>query len=1215
MKKRFSLVLLLTFLMGVLPSSVAFSQTYTISPTGYTEKPSYQSLSNSWIGYTTGSNSIWIETKAVKSGSSVVFYVRKSSGTFQNKVSFIIRRDVTVSGSTVTSEGTKVGSGSISAGKSSGTCTITPTSGSHEYRVILTSGSMTFYSRMVKINASSLATPDYTKFKATNITTTGFTANWSAVSGATQYDILVKKASDSDYSNPVYDGGTSSTSCKITGLQPNTSYQFQVRAKNSTQYSSWSKSIQTPVTTKANDLATPDYTKFKATNITTTGFTANWSAVSGATQYDILVKKASDGDYSNPVYDGGTSSTSCKITGLQPNTSYQFQVRAKNSTQYSSWSKSIQTPVTTKANDLATPDYTKFKATNITTTGFTANWSAVSGATQYDILVKKASDSDYSNPVFDGGTSSTSCKITGLQPNTSYQFQVRAKNSTQYSSWSKSIQTSITTLGEYTLDTPDYTQFTYSNVTSTGFRAKWSSVSRATKYNILVKKASDTNYSNPVYEAKNLTTTYCDVTGLQSKTAYQFQIQAINSTEKSSWSRSIQTSITTLGEKTLDTPDYTKFSATNITTTGFTANWSSVSGATQYDILVKKASDSDYSNPVFDGGTTSTSCKITGLQPKTSYQFQIRAKNSTQYSSWSKSIQTPITTKRESTYDVNNDGSIDNGDMNDLLGIVLGRDDGMDMDDFTFDTNDDGKVDVTDIVQLISMMNDVKEGRFHDIDEENEGGNVDPTETEQQIEQLPSDEDGTSETVYDEAESLEYDALAQEVISMYDTDDDSDYYGNEVNKTRASDDELAKEAIRKNGNNIFKNQLTIEQQNWDSKRWGNTRYGGFKTFYNTQVKNGRRYLLVVFYYKGGFPNKKTAYLKLGQLNNGKVISKSTIYSNQEYAVLRVCIDDYLQNYGCFNIFPMLITEGSNARNYLNPFLVKSNKIVDSDWRNKYYGYEFGKINGVSVYFNADTQKGNTNQGNGWHQCVELCKRYVTYLNGYLNRKETDTWGNAINWPANRANDAKDPGMYLVFANDGRERVREGDLIVWQYGTYGHIGVVISVKPDRISVAHQNGGKGTCASPIGTSMKLENGVIKDIVPGTNHSPIFKSIQYVPYFIRINSGGEHYVPYNASMSASTTNMKFNPTQLGKSLTKTFIIYNSKGMGTLNISSIAAKKGNGFSVDVTKCSIEPGGFQPVNVTFTPSASGEYKDLIMIQSDADDNPTWTIHLSGTGK
>ncbi len=568
----------------------------------------------------------------------------------------------------------------------------------------------------------------------------------------------------------------------------------------------------------------------------------------------------------------------------------------------------------------------------------------------------------------------------------------------------------------------------------------------------------------------------------------------------------------------------------------------------------------------------------------------------------------------ESTYDVNNDGCFDIDDINDLRSIILGRDGGIDMDDFTFDTNNDGKIDVTDIVQLIGMINDFQEGILLDIDEENEGGYVDPTETEQQIMQLPSDEEGTAETVYDEEESLEYDALAQEVISMYDTDDDSDYYGNEVNKTRASDDDLAKEAIRNNGKNIFKNQLTIEQQGWDSKQWGNTRYGGFKTFYNTQVKDGRRYLLVVFYYKGGFPNKKTAYLKLGQLNSGKVVCKSTIYSNQEYAVLRVCIDNYLQNYGCFNIFPMLITDGSNARNYLNPFLVKSKDIVDSDWRNKYYGYEFGKINGVSVYFNADIKEGNTNQGNGWHQCVELCRRYVTHLNGYLNRKETDKWGDAINWPANRANDAKDPGMYLVFANDGRERVREGDLIVWQHGTYGHIGVVISVKPDRISVAHQNGGKGTYASPIGTSMKLENGVIKDIVPGTNRSPIFKSIQYVPYFIRINCDGEHYVPYNASMSASTTNIKFKPTPLGKSLTKTFMIYNSKGTGTLNISSIAAKRGNGFSVDVTKCSIKPGDVQPVNVTFTPSESGEYKDIIMIESDADDNPTWTVHLSGTG-
>lgn len=566
-------------------------------------------------------------------------------------------------------------------------------------------------------------------------------------------------------------------------------------------------------------------------------------------------------------------------------------------------------------------------------------------------------------------------------------------------------------------------------------------------------------------------------------------------------------------------------------------------------------------------------------------------------------------------YDVNNDGSLDDDDMQNLLDIIMKRVEENDDAEAIYDTNNDGKIDVVDIVQLLGLMNDVKDGRLLDIDEENEGGYVDPTETEQQIGQLEADEDNASEVIYTDEEAINNDALAREVISLYDTDDDSDYYGGDVVKTRASYDDMAKEAIRsENGINRFDDEFVIDQQHGNIKNWGNTRYGGFKIFYNTREEDFVRYLYVVFYYKGGFPNKKTAYLKLGQLNSGKIISSTNILQGQEYAVLRVCIDKYIPGYGCFNVFPLLITEESKARNYLNPILVKSKHIVAEDWRNKYYGYEFGKVNGVSVYFNGDNQKGNTNQGNGWHQCVELCRRYVTHLNGCINRKETDTWGNAINWPANRANDAKDPGMYLVFANDGRERVREGDLIVWQHGTYGHIGVIISVKEDKISVAHQNGGTGTFALPIGTSMKLENGVIKDIVPGTNRSPIFKSIERVTHFIRINSPNEHITYYESSMTASTTNVKFSPTKVGRSVTQSFNISNPKGTESLNISSISLSKGDAFSVDVTDGSIPPGEAKLVRITFTPSSAGEFKDRIIIKSDADDNPTWVIHLTGTG-
>jgi len=92
--------------------------------------------------------------------------------------------------------------------------------------------------------------------------------------------------------------------------------------------------------------------------------------------------------------------------------------------------------------------------------------------------------------------------------------------------------------------------------------------------------------------------------------------------------------------------------------------------------------------------------------------------------------------------------------------------------------------------------------------------------------------------------------------------------------------------------------------------------------------------LIVFYYKGGFPNSKTAYIKLGQVNSGKIVGQIRINSGTEYAFINVQIDDYLRSHGIVNFFPLVITNGSQARNYLNPITVKSNPLLDENWRNK-----------------------------------------------------------------------------------------------------------------------------------------------------------------------------------------------------------------------------------------------------------------------------------------
>lgn len=503
-----------------------------------------------------------------------------------------------------------------------------------------------------------------------------------------------------------------------------------------------------------------------------------------------------------------------------------------------------------------------------------------------------------------------------------------------------------------------------------------------------------------------------------------------------------------------------------------------------------------------------------------------------------------------------------------------------------------------------------------------------PTEMEQQIMQLTSDEDEAPYVSYTKEDSLYYDALAQEVINQFAVEESEDV--NDVPRKRASqsDDDLAQEAIRNNGMNIFSG-FEIEQLDWNSGLWGKTRYDNdaFQTFYNTDIKEGKKYLLVVFYHKGGFPNKKTAYIKLGQVNSGPIVDKISVRPGQEYVFLKVCLDNYLQGYGCVNFFPLVITEDSKARNYLNPIMVKHAPIIAENWRKQYYNYEFGTINGVPVYFNNDEEKGNTNIGDGYRQCVELCKRYVKELNSNINRKLSDSWGHAWNWPYNRQNDTKDPGKYIVFPNDGSRQVREGDLIVWQYKQWvynkekgknelvdrGHIGVVIKTTENSISIAQQNAGTGKYTLPIGTKMKVVDRVVYDIHPETSVGAVYARTdppKDPTYFIRFNHDAESVSSYSATMKASTTNLQFN-VEKGKSRIKRFKITNS-GYSTLTISSIKLAKGDAFSIDATKCTIEHGESKVVSVTFNPSRSGEYKDRILIESDADDNPKWYIQLSG---
>ena len=480
--------------------------------------------------------------------------------------------------------------------------------------------------------------------------------------------------------------------------------------------------------------------------------------------------------------------------------------------------------------------------------------------------------------------------------------------------------------------------------------------------------------------------------------------------------------------------------------------------------------------------------------------------------------------------------------------------------------------------------------------------NIVLSKAEESIQNLPSNED-CDLTVISVEDSLAFDLLAQEIVEMNST------------RTRSSQDDLANEVILSGrSNNIFSDQFDIEQILWNAGDWGASHWGGFSCYYNTTTRGNTKYFVAVLFKKGGFTKNGMAYLKLGSLNSGKIVCKRSVSIGQEYVVLPCPFESYVPGLGCANFFPLIIND-NGLRTYLNPIMVKSKPICSYNWKYLAYGDAFGTINGVSVFCNGDG-----NIGGGTYQCVELCKRYLKTLYPEISRSLTeDKWGNANEWPAKRKDDDMDPDKYLVFYNDGTNQVREGDIIVFEHGTYGHIGVVLKVTESQISIAHQNGGVADAATPIGTLLERNGNWILDRIPGKNKSPIFAKAGSISAFIRINHPAEHpqeIIDTPPSIRLSETSVRFEETVVGEQSDEIQLSIHNDGDEDLKITVESCS--DEFScrpkVGTTDFTCRANDSRPFYIRFAPSSTGTKSGRVVLRTNDPDHPTVTISLYGVG-
>jgi parallel beta-helix repeat protein len=499
-------------------------------------------------------------------------------------------------------------------------------------------------------------------------TATTVNLSWSAAVdnvGVSAYDV---------YRGATLAGSTSGTTFQAAGLTASTSYTFTVKARDAAGNASTASNALTVTTNAASDTQAPTTpSNLSVTSKSTTTVSLTWAASTdnvGVSAYDV---------YRGATVAGTTAATSLQITGLTPNTSYSFTVKARDAAGNAS-AASNTVSVTTDASSGGTGNILR------------EYWTGVSGSAISDIPLNNpptGSDTLTSLEGPQNWANGYGDRIRGyITPTTSgaYTFYIASDNAgelwlstdanpgnkariayvstyTSYRQWNASLaqqSASINLVGgqRYYVEVlhkedasgdhvsvgwtgPGISTITviagtylspYSAAADTQAPTAPTGLNSPTKTMSTVDlswTASTDNvavtdydvYKNGVRVGSTAGATSYQVSGLTANTSYSFTVKAKDAAGNLS-AASSTLSVTTVASADTQSPTApsnlaspAKTSTTvNLTWTASTDNVS----VTAYDV---------YRGSVLAGTTSSTSFQVTGLTASTAYAFTVKARD------------------------------------------------------------------------------------------------------------------------------------------------------------------------------------------------------------------------------------------------------------------------------------------------------------------------------------------------------------------------------------------------------------------------------------------------------------------------------------------------------------------------------------------------------------------------------------------------------------
>ncbi len=442
--------------------------------------------------------------------------------------------------------------------------------------------------------------------------------SWTAVTGATRYEIQIADSEADLEINPTVDDknvpGTSYTPTALTNKQ---THHWRVRAVDGDgQPGAWS-GTQT-LNVNFDTVSGLDPTDGSSTTDTTPTF--RWTAVAGADKYQIqIADSAANLAGSSTVDAPGASYT--PTTALTNLLTHHWRVRAVDSEgQFGTWSGASSLRVEWGAVSGLNPA----NGSSTTNTKPTLRWNAVTGASSYEIqIADSAANLAGSSAVNVPGTSYT--PTTALTNKQTHHWRVRAVDSEgQFGAWSgaSSLRVEWGTVS-------GLNPANGSDTTNTKPTLRWNAVTGASSYEIQIADSAANLAGSSAVNVPG--TSYTPTTALTNLLTHHWRVRAVDSEGQfGAWSGA-----SSLRVEWGTVSGLNPANGSDTTNTKPTLRWNAVTGASSYEIqIADSAANLAGSSAVNVPGTSYT--PTTALTNLLTHHWRVRAVDSEgQFGTWS----------------------------------------------------------------------------------------------------------------------------------------------------------------------------------------------------------------------------------------------------------------------------------------------------------------------------------------------------------------------------------------------------------------------------------------------------------------------------------------------------------------------------------------------------------------------------------------------------